>query len=136
MPTLRIRNGLAGWNSIFNNDSTITCAGFPVPDGYPYPITILTNQGFVVGCCEKRQDPVWSCYRVFALAVPGSQERPSRFRVDGRTAARIGHDDYTRSGYDRGHMCELLLQEPPPSLPTLLEQTLIATQTAAVPPLP
>lgn len=30
--------------------------------------------------------------------------RRSRFAVDTRTQARVGHDMYTGSGYDRGHM--------------------------------
>jgi endonuclease G len=30
--------------------------------------------------------------------------RPEQFRVDSRTAARIEPGDYTRSGYDRGHL--------------------------------
>lgn len=27
-----------------------------------YQITVLTNQGYLVGYCESRKDPVWVCY--------------------------------------------------------------------------
>jgi endonuclease G len=43
-------------------------------------------------------------YRVFHVDNLDSPERPSRFMVDDRTAARVSHNDYSGSGYDRGHM--------------------------------
>ena len=31
-------------------------------------------------------------------------QRPSKFKIDIRTESKVSHKDYTRSGYDRGHM--------------------------------
>lgn len=80
-------------------------AGFPkdvsVPGGR---LKILQNQGYVVGYSESLKNPVWVGYRLFDVPVLSSEKRPSRFSVDKRTRARVSHDDYTNSGYDRGHM--------------------------------
>ena len=65
---------------------------------------VLSNEGYFVGYSDIRENPLWACYRVFAVLNPVSHDRPSRFKVDTRTAAQVSHDDYTHSGYDRGHM--------------------------------
>ena len=86
------------------SDRQLSYAGLPEATSYPYQITVLTNQGYISGYCEERKNPAWVSYRVFKLADAESPPRPSRFTVDARTTSRIRHDDYTRSGYDRGHM--------------------------------
>jgi endonuclease G len=78
--------------------------GFPVDVGYPGNLLVLENDGYVVGYCEERNNPAWVAYRVFDDPTFGSGERPSGFRMDARTQSRVSHDDYTHSGYDRGHM--------------------------------
>ena len=85
-------------------DRMFSYAGLPTSTTYPYPITVLTNQGYIAGYCEERKNPAWVSYRVFKLPDADSPPRPSGFTVDARTTSRIRHDDYTRSGYDRGHM--------------------------------
>ncbi len=78
--------------------------------GYPKSIRetsdfkILKNTGYWVGYSELRKNPLWSSYRLFRMDNPVSSERPRRFRVDDRTGARITHEDYTGTNYDRGHM--------------------------------
>lgn len=79
-------------------------AGQPRRETYPHKVTVLKNKGFVLGYCEKRKSPVWVAYRLFKVENPKTEKRPSRFRVDERTKSKVNHDDYTRSGYDRGHM--------------------------------
>lgn len=71
---------------------------------FPYPITVLTNTGYLVGYCEHRKDPVWVCYRLFRPPRYEAPPRPQDFRTDTRTAARANTHDYSGSGYDRGHM--------------------------------
>jgi len=65
---------------------------------------ILVNDGFSIGYSDSREDPLWVCYEVFAVSNPISHVRPSKFKVDLRTVARVSYQDYTYSGYDRGHM--------------------------------
>jgi endonuclease G len=65
---------------------------------------VLSNEGYFVGYSDARKNPLWVCYRVFAVLNPVSHQRPSRFKGDTRTTAQVSHDDYTNSGYDRGHM--------------------------------
>ena len=64
---------------------------------------ILRNDGFMLEYSEGLENPLWVTYKVSAKKFnPG--KRPSRFKEDWRTWARVNHDDYTGSGYDRGHM--------------------------------
>ncbi|MFC2081918.1 DNA/RNA non-specific endonuclease [Candidatus Bipolaricaulota bacterium] len=65
---------------------------------------ILDNVAYQVGYSDLRMNPLWVCYRVFAVPDPVSHDRPSRFKIDYRTGAQVSHDDYTNTGYDRGHM--------------------------------
>ena len=85
-------------------DRTFTYAGKPEAETYPNPIIRLYNEGFVSGYDEVRGTPAWVAYRVFHMDEYFSNPRPSRFLIDDRTENRISHDDYTHSGYDRGHM--------------------------------
>lgn len=66
---------------------------------------VLTNAGYVVGYSDALRSPLWVSYRVWDLArLPVPPPRPDRFLTDNRTAARIRSDDYSGSGYDRGHL--------------------------------
>lgn len=65
----------------------------------------LTNRGYVVGYSDAIQSPLWAAYRVWDLdRIPEPPPRPDRFAVDRRTAARVRPEDYSGSGYDRGHL--------------------------------
>lgn len=83
---------------------SFTYAGTPLAAGYPNSITVLTNTAFKVGYDEDKRNPAWAAYRVNARRLDQSFPRPSRFEVDQRTRSRVRHDDFTRSGWDRGHM--------------------------------
>jgi endonuclease G len=79
-------------------------AGLPAPTSASGPFTVLTNIGYAVGYSDTRGNPLWSCYHIVAKPFGPTPERPSRFGTDTRTTARVTHDDYTHSGFDRGHM--------------------------------
>ena len=90
--------------ALANNEPVVSCG--LCYGGLPLGATdeVFVNTGYIVGYSDTRQDPLWVSYHVFAVSNPVSDERPSRFRTDTRTVAQVSHDDYTYSGYDRGHM--------------------------------
>ena len=63
----------------------------------------LANRGYAVGYDETLPAPRWSSYRVFPHKDT-HLERPSSFKSDARTSARVTTSEYVRSGYDRGHL--------------------------------
>jgi len=72
------------------------------------PITwtrVLRNEGFLVGYSDLRGNPLWVIYRLEAIPADARHyRRPQRFERDWRTLNSIGHDDYSGSGFDRGHL--------------------------------
>ncbi len=64
----------------------------------------LQNRGYAVGYSDSMKNPLWVGYRLFDVPKLQSGQRPSGFKADARTKAEIRHNDYTNSGYDRGHM--------------------------------
>jgi len=79
-------------------------AGVPRSPNYPHQLLVLENIGYIVGYDETRKNPAWVAYRMFRVGPVSSPPRPSRFMVDTRTLSQVRHDDYTNSGFDRGHM--------------------------------
>ncbi|MBF6057720.1 MULTISPECIES: DNA/RNA non-specific endonuclease [Thiomicrorhabdus] len=64
---------------------------------------ILRNNGFMLEYSESLKNPLWVTYKVTDKRyVPG--QRPSGFSQDWRSWSMVTHQDYTGSGYDRGHM--------------------------------
>jgi endonuclease G len=82
-------------------DRAHTYAGAPVGS---QPVRVLVNTGYVVGYSDALGLPLWAAYRAQDGDFGDAPPRPDAFTVDRRTAARIESSDYTRSGYDRGHM--------------------------------
>ena len=79
-------------------------AGIPKSTSDKTSFTVLKNIGYWVGYSESYKDPLWSAYRLFKVDNPQTFPRPSKFKVDNRTISKIRHEDYTKTGYDRGHM--------------------------------
>lgn len=69
-----------------------------------YWTRVLRNEGFMVGYSELRANPLWVIYRLTRSSTSERLKRPGRFDTDWRSLARIGHEDYSRSGYTRGHL--------------------------------
>ena len=80
-------------------------AGAPRRVSAPAPsdIRVLNRGEFVVGWSDKLRHPVWCAYHVKKDAVHESLKRPN-FTKDRSLVCSPAPDDYTRSGYDRGHM--------------------------------
>ncbi len=68
---------------------------------------VLRNEGYMVGYSGLRRNPLWVSYRLEATPHGPTGSRPSRFTQDARILLpwwQVSHDDYTGSGYDRGHL--------------------------------
>ncbi len=66
---------------------------------------VFRNEGFMVGYSDLRGNPLWVIYRLAPVPEDAQRyRRPDRFATDWRSLVRIDHDDYTDSGYDRGHL--------------------------------
>jgi len=89
-----------------SEDRTWLVGGLPRPTTFPFgSIRVLRNRAYVVGYSDRLRSPVWVAYRVgggkrLALAAP----RPDRFAVDRRLASPVTPQDYSKSGFDRGHL--------------------------------
>ena len=78
--------------------------GLPNAAGYGHPIVVLTNIGYLSGYCEARRNPAWVSFSISSITLGSTAKRPSKFLTDTRTTSRVAHQDYSNSGYDRGHM--------------------------------
>lgn len=66
----------------------------------------LESAGYDVVYSETKRNPLVVAYFLRQQTDQDFEpcERPSRFLVDDRTTTQVNHDDFTNSGYDRGHM--------------------------------
>ncbi|MBU1109786.1 MAG: DNA/RNA non-specific endonuclease [Candidatus Riflebacteria bacterium] len=64
----------------------------------------LHNIGYYAGYSDDRHAPLWVAYRLDTLDFEHKLSRPKSFKIDHRTLSRIDPKDYSKSGYDRGHM--------------------------------
>lgn len=88
-----------------DNDPITTNTWQPHPTS-TLPLKVLTYPHFTIGYDEAAKNPAWVAYH---LAGPilhhGHEQRPTTFATDFGTAAHVSHHDYSKSGFDRGHMC-------------------------------
>ncbi|MCS6985719.1 MAG: DNA/RNA non-specific endonuclease [Leptospiraceae bacterium] len=82
-----------------------TFAGIPISQE---ELLVLENIGYSVGYSEQRKNPLWVAYRLYECERSEKYERTKHFFVDFRTMARVEPQDYTHSGYSRGHMAPSL----------------------------
>ena len=47
----------------------------------------------------------WVAYSLTPMLINGSQKRASKFLADPKIPDAVGPSSYTKSGYDRGHLC-------------------------------
>lgn len=87
-----------------------TFHGLPKNTDSNRDIKVLVNHGYAIGYSEDLKVPLYAVYRYGNLQESAenwnerSFERPPKFQIDLRTQARIHTNDYTSSGYDRGHL--------------------------------
>jgi len=102
--------GWTGHDTVYEYDTeapegSVFFAGAPVRVAAPAPsdIRILPRGEFTVGWSDKLRHPVWCAYHVKRNAPYDAGERPN-FAKDRSVPAAPAPGDYTKSGYDRGHM--------------------------------
>lgn len=78
--------------------------GVPMSTDPEFPAVLLAKPYFAVGYSEERRNPLWVCYTIGPVIDLTTYRRPSRFAVDHDTETKVTHDDYTHSGFSRGHM--------------------------------
>ncbi|VAW46278.1 DNA/RNA non-specific endonuclease [hydrothermal vent metagenome] len=64
---------------------------------------VLRNEGFMLEYSERLANPLWVVYKVKSQRFK-TGKRPRKFMADWRSMTHVRHQDYTRSGYNRGHM--------------------------------
>lgn len=77
--------------------------GVPINQFDEFPITVLDKGHYVIGYSEDFMNPAWVFYRIGPATDYRKMPRPG-FRIDNDTETHIRTQDYTRSGFDRGHM--------------------------------
>ena len=84
----------------------IVCAGLPnrIVSAAPDDIVVLRKTGFIIGYSPALRHPLWAAYQTFPVASAALPPRPSGFKPDPRAKRSPHHKEYTKSGYDRGHM--------------------------------
>ena len=111
-PLADITDGL-GWTGhdvVYEYDTeapsgSVTFAGVPVRTGEPAPsdIRVINRGEFIIGWSDRLRHPVWCAYHVKREPRHAANKRPS-FSKDAAVPSAPAPGDYTKSGYDRGHM--------------------------------
>ena len=70
-----------------------------------HSVTILENEPYYSAYSETRRNPLWVGYRLDDYKGESRLPRPGGFNTDFRTKAKIDQKVYSKTGYDRGHMC-------------------------------
>ena len=101
---------ITGTDSVYEYDEeapsgSVFFAGAPKRTGdvQPADIKILDRGEFAVGWSPSLRRPVWCAYHVTPDVLYQTGQRPN-FSKDKEAANSPSPGDYTRSGYDRGHM--------------------------------
>lgn len=98
-----LTGGLFYAYELFYARNTMVFAG--VPTSQEHFTRIFRNQAYMVGYSDSKNNPLWVVYK---LTPPSNQtthlKRPDNFNSDWRSFGRITSEDYTHSGYDRGHL--------------------------------
>jgi len=60
---------------------------------------------FTLSYSGKDKQAEWVAYSLTPMSINGSQKRASKFMADPLIRDAVGPSSYSKSGYDRGHLC-------------------------------
>lgn len=102
--------GWTGTDAVYEFDEeapsgSVTFAGLPVRTKAPAPadIRVINRGNFIIGWSDSLRHPAWCAYHVTKEKKFNDGQRPS-FAHDKAVPLSPKPDDYTKSGFDRGHM--------------------------------
>lgn len=76
-----------------------------VPKSQEHFTRIFRNDAYILGYSDSKGNPLWVVYKLTSPKPDAPHlKRPESFHADWRNGWFIGSNDYTNSGYDRGHM--------------------------------
>ena len=64
----------------------------------------IEREGYLVGFSRETHTPIWSCYRLFDVDNDAPPRPNKKFDTYSDGVITVTHEDYTNSGYDRGHL--------------------------------
>ena len=60
---------------------------------------------YTLSYSNKDKQAEWVAYSLSPMLINGSQKRASKFKADPLISDAVGPSSYSKSGYDRGHLC-------------------------------
>ncbi len=88
--------------------SVIFCLSFKSLDYLPVPARdVVRHSYFTLSYNEKYEQANWVCYLLTdSMVLNGGEERSNKFKMDKLVPTESARSaDYTKTGYDRGHLC-------------------------------
>jgi len=82
----------------------MTIYGVPESNDRSSFVRIFRNDGFMLGYSDIRANPLWVIYKLSNSDQVQKLKRVKNFSPDIRTLYLVNTQDYTNSGYDRGHL--------------------------------
>ena len=67
--------------------------------------TTISHTYYTLSYSEADKQAEWVAYYLTPASINGSQKRSTNFLVDPLLSNPVGPSSYTKSGYDRGHLC-------------------------------
>lgn len=91
-----------GLREATNRYKNIVYGGKPVTT---YNLLLLENMSYYSAYSESKRNPLWVAYRLDSFQGKNVLPRLTKFLPDFRTKSRIQPKVYSKTGYDKGHMC-------------------------------
>jgi len=98
-----LSGGLIYSYEVFYARDTMVFGG--IPHSNEHFTRIFRNHAYMVGYSDSKASPLWVVYKLTPPKPNAPHlKRPENFSTDWRNFGFVDTNDYTNSGYDRGHM--------------------------------